>query len=191
MNPLIVALSGSMRERSRTAMAARTALEGAAAAGARTELITVRELDLPMFDDREDTSTYSPAVWSFLETVQRADGLILASPVYHGTLSGAMKNALDFLHLGGRNVVAGKTAGLLSVAGGGVGTNTLNTLEYVTRSLRLWTVPTTVAISGGAFAPDGTLRDEVIAERLRALGRQVARHAALFGEERAAERRVA
>jgi FMN reductase len=180
-----------MRERSRTATAAAVALEGATAAGARTELLPVRELNLPLFDDRNDTASYPPAVWSFLETIQRADGLILASPVYHGTLSGAMKNALDFLHLAGRNAVAGKSAGLLSVAGGGVGTNTLNTLEYVTRSLRLWTVPTTVAITGGAFGSDGALRDEVIAERLRTLGRQVARHAALLAEEHRAERRVA
>lgn len=185
MSPLIIALSGSMGLPSRTATAARIALEGAAEAGARTELLTVRDLDLPMFDDREDSDSYPLTVASFLETVQRADGFILATPVYHGTISGSLKNALDFLHLAGRNAVAGKTAGLVSVAGGGVGTNALNTLDYVARSLRLWTVPTTVAAGGSAFA-DAELRDRGIAERLRAVGQQVARYGALFAEERAA-----
>lgn len=190
LNPLIVALSGSMRLSSRTATAAEIALEGARAAGAETKLITVCDLNLPMFDDRDDPGSYPPAVWSFLETIQRADGLILASPVYHGTLSGAMKNALDFLHLGGRNIVAGKTAGLVSVAGGGVGANTLNTLEYVARSLRMWTAPTAVSITGSAYGSDGAMRDQVTAERLRSLGRQVARHAAL-ADDQGVERRAA
>jgi NAD(P)H-dependent FMN reductase len=191
MTPHIVALSGSMRSPSRTAGAAAIALAGAAAAGATTELLSVRDLALPMFDDREDSASYPPEVGRLLETIRRADGLILASPVYHGTLTGAMKNALDFLHLAGRNAVAGKVAGLVSMAGGGTGINTLNTLDYVARALRLWTVPTTVAIPGAAYGPDGTLRDEVIAERLRALGRQVARHAALLAQDDQAARGVA
>lgn len=191
MKPYVVALSGSMRSPSRTATAAELALAGAAAAGATTALLTVRDLALPMYDDREDSASYPAAVWAFLEEIKRADGLILASPVYHGTPSGAMKNALDFLHLAGRSALASKSAGLVSVAGGAAGINTLNTLEYAARSLRLWTVPTTAAIPGAAYGSDGTFRDEVLAERLRALGRQVARQAAMLAQEERTARGVA
>lgn len=180
-----------MRAPSRTAAAAELALAGAAGTGATVALLTVRELDLPMFDDREDTASYPARVWAFIEAIRQADGLILASPVYHGTPSGALKNALDFVHLAGRNALAGKVAGLLSVAGGGTAINAINTLDYAARALRLWTVPTTVAIPGAAYGPDGSLRDEVIAERLRALGRQVARHAALLAHEERLSRGVA
>ncbi|MCU0494326.1 MAG: NAD(P)H-dependent oxidoreductase [Chloroflexaceae bacterium] len=182
MKTNILVLSGSLRNGSHTLKAAEAAWQGAAASGANTELLNLGDLGLPMFDDRDDTASYPPEVWEFLAAVGRADGLILASPVYHGTVSGAMKNALDFLHLGGRDVVQGKVAGLISVAGGGSGINTINTLDYVARALRMLVVPTTVAVPGSAFR-DGSLHDGQIARRLAHLGQEVSRYARLLREE--------
>jgi NAD(P)H-dependent FMN reductase len=186
MQPHVVAISGSLREGSRTLKAAEVALRGASIAGATTELVDLRRVALPFFDARKDETTYPSSVWELLDPTGRADGLILASPVYHGTVSGALKNALDFLHLLGHDGLDGKVVGLISVAGGGEGTNTLNTLEYIARSLHLWTMPMTVAVPGSAFCGDGELHDVRISKRLIDLGREVGHLVGLLSGARAA-----
>jgi NAD(P)H-dependent FMN reductase len=186
--PVVIALTGSLRPVSRTAAAARTALEGAAQAGAETALLDLREYALPIFDARDDDD-YPEDVWRFVEAVGQADGLILASPVYHGTLSGALKNAIDFLHLLPRGSLEGKTAGLIAVAGGSQGINTINTLDYIAKTLHLWTVPTTVSAGSSAFDAQGQLHDPRLIARLHDLGQQVASFAGALGNtalERAA-----
>jgi FMN reductase len=90
----IVGLGGSLAAVSRSRAALVTALEGAEAAGAHTDL---RELDLPMYDPDADALT--PAATRLIETAHAADGLVWSSPLYQGSISGALKNALDWLHL--------------------------------------------------------------------------------------------
>ncbi len=184
MQPHVVAISGSLRDGSRTLRSTQAALSGVALAGCTTELVDLRQLALPFFDGREDERSYPRAVWELLDPVGRADGLILASPVYHGTLSGALKNAIDFLHLLGLDALDGKVTGLISVSGGDDGTNTLNTLAYIARSLHFWTVPMMVAVPGSAFCGDGELRDMRIMKRLCDLGWQVARLVELMANTR-------
>jgi FMN reductase len=93
----IVALGGSLAEQSTSLAAVRLALEGAAQAGAATELYDVRQLDLPMYVP--DTSTVPDAARAFCESVYGCDGMLWSSPLYHGTISGSFKNALDWLQL--------------------------------------------------------------------------------------------
>jgi len=126
-------------------------------------------------------------VFTLLEKVRQADGLILASPVYHGTLSGSLKNALDFLELLANDEppwLEGKVVGLISVAGGGPGINAINSMQYACRALHAWTLPKAVAIPGSAFGSDGKLQDSRLKERLLNLGKDVAKYAALFARER-------
>src|SRR6266550_468242 len=94
---IIVGLGGSMARVSRSRAALVAALEGAAAAGARTELLDIRELDLPMYNPDEDRPTEAAA--RVLESCHAADGMVWSSPMYQGSISGALKNALDWLHL--------------------------------------------------------------------------------------------
>ncbi|NOK63073.1 MAG: NADPH-dependent oxidoreductase [Chloroflexi bacterium AL-W] len=167
----IVAINGSLRAHSRTELVAHTVLRGAIHADVTTEVLNLYSFDLPLFDNRTDVGTYPPSVWRFLEQIQVASGFIFVTPVYHGTMSGAFKNALDFLHLAEPNVYQGKVVGLVSVAGGAMSVNTINTLDYIARALNLWRAPTTVAVSGDAITPDGC--DPHIARRLCTLGREV------------------
>ena len=99
----VVGFGGSLRaaSTSRTALAA--ALEGAAQGGADTELVWVRDLDLPLY-----TAEHTPPVAAeeFAETVYRCDAMIWSSPTYHGSVSGSFKNALDWLILLGRPFAA-------------------------------------------------------------------------------------
>src|SRR6266446_1044451 len=98
----IVGLGGSLARVSRSRAALQVALDGAAALGAETELLDLRGLDLPMYnpDDHEPTE----AAARLIEASYAADGMIWSSPLYQGTIAGAFKNALDWLHaLGDRD----------------------------------------------------------------------------------------
>ena len=94
----VVGLGGSLRELSTSRAALQVALEGAAASGAGVELIWVRELGLPLYSEEHVPwrRHFAPAN---RKAVYAADALIWSSPTYHGSVSGAFKNALDWLIL--------------------------------------------------------------------------------------------
>lgn len=173
----VVALAGSLSPDSTSLAAARVALEAARAAGASVEVLDLRALQLPMYDP--EATEVPEAVKRLVEAVASADGLIWASPLYHGTISGAFKNALDWLQLLGDAEPAyltDKVVGLVATAGGTQAVQAINTMEYVVRALRGWTVPLTVPVNRAwqAFGDGGRVQDAEVAERLAALGREVA-----------------
>jgi FMN reductase len=180
---LVVGLGGSMGQNSTSLSALKIALEGSAEVGARSALLDIRDLALPMYD---------PAITSPPETVKRmctligdADGLVWSSPMYHGTISGSFKNALDWLQfLSDRQppYLTDKVVGLISTAGGVQGLQAVNTMEFVVRALRGWAVPLVLPIaqSWKAFDDYGNARDPNLTEQLRALGREVARASCQF-----------
>ncbi len=179
----IVGLGGSLAEFSTSRSALKIALEGAAAAGASTTLLDLRELDLPMF--RPDLAEPGANVAQLIEASYEADGMLWSSPLYNGTISGSFKNALDWLHeLGGRDpaYLHDEVIGLISVAGGTQGLQAINTMEYVVRSLRGWAVPYVVPIPGAAriFNSSGGVDDDLVDGQLRALGEEVVRVAGRF-----------
>jgi FMN reductase len=179
----IVGTGGSLAEHSVSRAALRTALEGAEAAGARAVMLGVRELDLPFF--RPDTNGIPTSAARLLAESYRADGLIWSSPMYNGTISGAVKNALDWFHLLGDReppYLTDKVIGLISTAGGTQGLQVVNTMQYVVRSLRAWAVPLVVPMSGVPqdWNGEGTPFDETIGNQLQMLGAEVARVAELF-----------
>jgi FMN reductase len=179
----IVGLGGSLASVSRSRAALVTALEGAAGAGAHTELLGIRELDLPMYnpDDDEPTAT----AMRLIEASYAADGLLWSSPMYQGTISGALKNALDWLHLlGDRDppFLHDKVVGLISAAGGTQGLQAINTMEFATRALRAWAVPYVVPVAAAArvFDRAGRIQDETVELQLHTLGSEVVRVAERF-----------
>jgi FMN reductase len=183
MRPVrVVGLGGSLREESTSRTALQVALEGAAASGAGVELIWVRDLDLPLY-----TAEHAPPpdAHRLAETVYNADALIWSSPTYHGSVSGSFKNALDWLILLAENdppYLSNKPVGLVTTAGGVQGLQAVNTMDFIARALRGWSVPLVlpVAQSWQSFDPDGHLKDEAIAAQLRRLGAEVVRAARQF-----------
>lgn len=176
----VVGLGGSLRVNSTSLAALKVALAGAAACGAEIELLDIRALDLPTYLSGYDEL---PAIVQQLnDTVYSADGLIWSSPLYHGTISGSFKNALDWLNPLGRRdpaYLTGKVIGLISTAGGTQGLQAVNTMEFVVRALRGWAVPLVLPIphAGRAFDNLGNVTDEQIEAQLLTLGREVARAA--------------
>ncbi len=170
--PHIVALAGSLRTGSYTRLATTRALATAEAAGATTELLDLREYDLPMFDPDRDEPGDSARLTA---DVDAADSILLASPMYHGSYSGVLKNAIDYC---GFDEFEAKTVGLLAVSGGSFPLTTLEHLRSVCRALNAWVIPHQAAIPNGrqAFA-DGEIVDERTADRVDTLGRRLVQYA--------------
>ncbi len=180
----VVGLGGSLSRRSASLGALNTALAAAAAAGADTEVFDVKERDLPFYRPHVDNAP--PDAVRLCEAVAAADGLVWSSPLYHGTISGSFKNALDWLELlSDRDppYLTDKVVGLIGAAGGSQGLQAVNTMEFVVRSLRGWAVPLVIAIPQAfrAFDEDGHALDARVEQQLQSLGTEIVRSAGRLG----------
>ena len=171
----VVGLGGSLAAGSKSRAALATALAGVEEAGAETDLLDLRELDLPMYSSETEPPENVVRMVGILES---ADGLLWSSPLYQGSISGSFKNALDWLHLPSGNVyLTDKVIGLISVAGGTHGLQAINTMEFCVRALRAWAVPLVVATARA------DVMDEAMERQLKTLGSEVVRIAEHFVTE--------
>jgi FMN reductase len=181
IRPLILGIGGTTRHGSSTERALQVALDAAAAEGAEIELISGADLQLPMYD---------PAVPGppreaerLIAGVRRCHGLVIASPGYHGTISGMVKNAIDYIEeLRGDPApyLEGRAVGCIACAFGWQATGTtLVALRSIVHSLRGWPTPLGVGINSAlpVFGPDGNCIDETVRFQLQTVGRQVVQFA--------------
>jgi FMN reductase len=180
-SPLIIGIGGGASTGSATDQALALALAEAKRSGARTLMFGCEQLsNLPIFLTPESTS--SPERRALIAAVRGADGLIIASPGYHGTISGKVKNAIDYIEdtsKDPRPYLTDLPVGLIAVAGGHqAAVSTLATLRTIAHSLRAWPTPfgATINSSGGIFR-DGVCTDETICNHLRLVGTQVSQRA--------------
>ncbi|MEC3885659.1 NADPH-dependent FMN reductase [Halobacillus sp. HZG1] len=101
-------------------------------------LVDLSMLDLPLFNGEESQGN-NPSVQWLRRVVSEADRFIWVSPEYHNGMSGALKNALEYLS-GGH--FKGKPTLLFAVSGGGKGgINALNQMRTVGRGLYATVAP--------------------------------------------------
>lgn len=164
----VVAVCGSLRETSKTRQALDVTLEAAADAGASTEMVDLREYDLPPL--KSDDSV--PDADDLKASIAGADSVVLGTPNYHGSYSGVLKNALDYC---GRDEFGGSLVGLVEVAAGRFPGPALLHLRQVCRTLNAWTLPNEVAVPRSqSIVTEAGVADEEIAARLQKLGAQLA-----------------
>ncbi|MXV63403.1 FMN reductase [Natronorubrum sp. JWXQ-INN-674] len=172
----VVAVCGSLRDASTTHAALERALEAAERAGASTELLDLREFELPIFDadrDREDAGDAD----ELATRLQAADAIILGSPMYHGSYSSPLKTALDYC---GFDEFRDKTVGLLAVSGGAFPVTALEHMRSVCRALNAWVLPHEVAIANSHSAfEDGEFAESKLEERVVVLGRRAVQYATI------------
>ena len=161
----IIGLGGSLRENSHTYRAVKQALHLAEELGATTSLIDLRLLKLPFCDGRENYPDF-PDVAALRSEFQSANAIILATPEYHGSISGVLKNALDLLDI---SHVEHKVVAIIGVLGGIPSANASNELRTICRHLHAWVIPDQVIISHAekAFDANGNLVDSELMERLQ------------------------
>jgi FMN reductase len=167
----VLCLGGSTRPGSSSEQALRISAAAAEAAGAEVDLIVSRDLILPIYDT--ETAERTPAA------------VIIASPGYHGAMSGMIKNALDYiedLSKAERPYLDGMPVGCVAVAYGWQATvSTLHSLRVTVHALRGWPSPlgATINASGKVFAADGTCTDDSSRFQLETVAKQVVEFAAL------------
>lgn len=93
----ILGIGGTLRKGSSSLGALRCALSATEKSVAEPGLLDLRELGLPMYEPERSLEEYADNVERFVETVRRFDALVVSTGSYHGTVSGATKNAQDFL----------------------------------------------------------------------------------------------
>ncbi len=179
----IVGLGGSLRTPSSSLSALEVALEHASRAGASVDLLDVRALRLPLYGS--DGESVPPGAARLAELAGEAHGMIWSTPLYHGTVSAAFKNALDWLQLLAQReppFLSDKPIGLIATAAGAQPLQAINTMEFVVRALRGWTVPLVVPIARAhhAFDSDGRARDPSVADQLSRLAHEVVTSAERF-----------
>ncbi len=159
----IVGIGGSLRRDSYSQIALNVAASRVEALGAEMEVLDLRLLQLPFCNGEDEYPDY-PDVKRLQQTVKQADGLILATPEYHGSVSGVLKNALDLMSF---EQLDGKITGLISVLGGQPNSNALNDLRIIMRWVHGWVIPEQIAIGQAwkAFDPEGKLLDEKLSQR--------------------------
>lgn len=159
----IVGIGGSLRPNSYTQLALQVAAQRLEAIGTEVEILDLRQLQLPFCTGAKEYSEY-PDVQMLRDTVRNSDGLVLATPEYHGGVSGVIKNALDLMSF---EELSGKVTGLISVLGGQSNSNALNDLRLIMRWVHGWVIPEQIAIGQAyaAFSPEGKILDEKLSQR--------------------------
>ena len=174
----VTGVCGSLSEDGATKKALTIALQGAAEYGAETVLLELRDFDL-VFYGSVPQDEYPSDVLHLREALRDSQGIILATPEYHGSLTGALKNMLDLMTIEDFET---KIIGLVGIAGGDIGAiNSLNTMKTICRNLHCWVLPQEVSIANSArmFADDGTVKNSALEKRLLNVGRQVVKFASV------------
>lgn len=165
----IVGIGGTIRADSSTETALSITLDAAQRAGAKVTLFgSDFLLSLPHYGTKE--ATHSGQAKDFIEAIRAADGIVLASPGYHGTVSGLVKNAIDYLEetaRDGRPYLDGIPVGLIVTAFGWQATgSTLMAMRSIVHALRGWPTPMGAAIKcvSGMFSRGRCLDPSVVTQ---------------------------
>ncbi|WP_322047943.1 NADPH-dependent FMN reductase [Paraburkholderia sp. J67] len=179
--PTIVGIGGTAAAGSSTEQAVEHVLAIARLLGCRTQLIGSEQmLALPHYGAAPEA--LPEAARALVKAVRAADGLVIASPGYHGSVSGLVKNALDYIEETAKDqrvYLDGLPVGLIATAyGGQASVNTLHTLRTITHALRGWPTPLGVAINSSTRPfQNGKCVDEVTERQLAMLGQQIVQFA--------------
>jgi FMN reductase len=176
MSLKILGVASSMRETSYSTQVLKLALEKAEKNGAETRILNLRELQLPMYHPEQSNS---PELDKVTEHVKWADAFILASPDYHGSMSGVMKNFLDFFW----SDFAGKTFGYIC-ASHEKGLTVMDQMRTAVRQCYGWSMPYGVSVNSDQdFDKKGSITNENIISRIETLGRDLTAYGSLITEQ--------
>ena len=179
--PFIVGIGGTTRAGSTSELALRATLALAEGLGARTAVLCATDLVMDPYDPM--VKTRSDSAQRLVQLLREADGIVIASPSYHGSIPGLLKNALDYtedMRSDERPYFDGRAVGCVVCAEGiqAMGT-TLFTLRSIVHALRGWPTPYSATINSSTkpFGPDGLLREEAVSAQLKTVAQQVVQFA--------------
>ena len=183
-NPKILAFAGSTRKESFNKRLAKIALLAADSAGADTTFIDLRDYNMPLYcDDLLHEHGMPDGVIAFKEMLKSHNGFIIASPEYNGSLTGTLKNAIDWatIKADGEERMAcwnGKIAGLISASPGGLGgIRGLANLRAILAGIGTFVLPSHLAVGNSTenLQSDKQITNENLQKQLQALSNEMVR----------------
>jgi arsenical resistance protein ArsH len=117
------------------------------AKGHSVSQVNVSDAQIPFFELRQPHPV--AAVEEMCEAFLNADLQVWLTPLYHGGMTGAMKNCLDWLELTAKNekpYLTDKIVGLVCWADGGQAMQGINAMDAVAKALRAWVIPYSVPL---------------------------------------------
>jgi len=154
-----------MRQGSFSTLALKIALDFARKDGIETQLLDLKKTPLPMFYSEENETNEINLV---KDRVKWADAFILATPDYHGSMSGSMKNFLDYFW----SDFAGKLFGYIC-ASHEKGLTVMDQMRTAVRQCYGWSMPYGVSINGENDFENGLIKNAQIQARLTMLSRDL------------------
>lgn len=182
-SPKILAFAGSLRRDSFNKKLVKIAVTGAERAGAEVTYLDLKDYPLPVYDgDLESEQGYSRHVLALKDMFRAHEGLLIACPEYNSSISGALKNMIDWVSRPDEgfpplDCFSGKVAGLMSAAAGGLGgMRMLPHLRSMLQNIQITVVPNMIGIPAAhdAFNEDGTLTDDRKQAAIESIGANVA-----------------
>jgi NAD(P)H-dependent FMN reductase len=177
----VLGVAGSMREQSYSTRGLKMVLEETKKYNAESYMLEVRKINLPLYDPSESTSDESSSnnnnvLERIITALRWADVFVLASPDYHGSMSGGMKNFLDYFW----EDFAGKTFGYI-VASHEKGLTVADQMRTAVRQCYGWSMPYNISINGEKdFDSKGNLINSALAKRIKMLARDLVTYGILI-----------
>jgi NAD(P)H-dependent FMN reductase len=175
----ILGVAGSMRSSSYSTKALKMALELAKKRGAQVRLLELNKTVLPLYNP---SAPASAEVEEAAKAVGWADAFILASPDYHGSMSGTLKNFLDYFY----EEFAGKLFGYI-VASHEKGLTVMEQMRTAVRQCYGWSMPYGVSINGEQDFKGGELANARLSKRMEMMSRDLTIYGALLRRQFASD----
>lgn len=107
----VLAFSGSLREDSTNKKLMKEAVAIAKEKGADVTVIDLRDFEMPFYDgDLEERNGLPPKAKELKALMEKSDVIIISSPEYNGSVSGALKNAIDWASRNDKSVGSSRSA---------------------------------------------------------------------------------
>lgn len=181
--PRILAFAGSLREHSFSKRVVKTAIKGAEKAGAEVTYVDLRDYPMPIYNQDDYDKEFDENALKFQRLLNEHDGLMIATPEYNGSLSAALKNALDWASRPSNEfkigeVFRGKVAAIMAESPGAFGgIRSLAHLRGVLSILLVNVLPSEIAVSKVHEMFEGNdeeMKDEKMKHILETLGESLA-----------------
>ena len=180
--PRIVGLCGSLRETSFSYSTLKIAIDYLKEKDVNAEILELSEYDLP-FTNVKRTKQQEDDVRDLTQRMMEANGFVFATPEYHGSISGFLKNTLDLLPV---PAFAGKYIAGIGISGGAQGAGkTLMTIRQIARNIHAWVLPAdfTIGAPASKFDEERKLKDKGLQERLEKLMDDLVEHSQIHKDK--------
>ncbi len=171
----ILVVTGSSRIDSHLVQVTGIAAAAARAAGAEVRELSLERTPLPVMIWGDADQPALAEVRLIRELAAWAEGFVIGTPEYHGSMSGALKNWFDFLY----GELAGKFAGVVATTGGGTGDMSITAVKTCFQWCHGFVLPFHVAANDAAFTDD-RLGDPRVIDRIERVGHDVVRYASVL-----------